>query len=52
MEKYKKVIQNNKFKISPLTWNDKFELPDGSYSVSDILSIFKKNIEKRLIILQ
>ena len=27
---------NNKFKISALTWNDKFELSDGSYSVSDI----------------
>ena len=28
---------NNKFKISVPTWNDKFQLPDGSYSVSDIL---------------
>ena len=27
---------NNKFKISAPTWNDKFELPDGKYSVSDI----------------
>ena len=27
---------NNKFKISAPTWNDKFELPDGSYSVSDV----------------
>ena len=27
---------NNKFKISAPTWNDKFELPDGLYSVSDI----------------
>ena len=26
---------NNKFKISAPTWNDKLELPDGSYSVSD-----------------
>ena len=24
---------NNKFKISAQTWNDKFELPDGSYLV-------------------
>ena len=34
---------NNKFKISAPTWNDKFELPDGSYSASYIqiiLSIF------------
>ena len=27
---------NNKFKISAPTRNDKFELPDGSCSVSDI----------------
>ena len=27
---------NNKCKISAPTWNYKFELPDGSYSVSDI----------------
>ena len=26
---------NNKHKISAPTWNDKLELPDGSYSVSD-----------------
>ena len=31
---------NNKFKISAPTWNDKFELPDGSYSVSDIQDYF------------
>ena len=27
------LYNNNKFKISTPTWNDKFELPDGSYSV-------------------
>ena len=27
---------NNKFKISAPTWNDQCELPDGSYSVSDV----------------
>ena len=32
---------NNKFKISARTWNDKFELPDGSYSVSDIQDYFE-----------
>ena len=31
----------NKFKISALTWNEQFELPDGSYSVSDIQDYFK-----------
>ena len=32
----KRSYNNNKFKISALTWNDEFELPDGSYSISDI----------------
>ena len=32
----KSVYNNNKFKISAPTRNDKFELPDVSYSVSDI----------------
>ena len=27
---------NNKFKISAPIWNEEFELPDGSYSISDI----------------
>ena len=30
MEKYKKFYKNNKFKISSPTWNEEFELPDGS----------------------
>ena len=32
---------NNKFKISAPTWNDKFELPDAWYSVSDIQDYFE-----------
>ena len=32
---------NNKFKMSVPTWNDKFELPDGSYSVSNIQDYFE-----------
>ena len=32
----KKSYKNNKLKISPPTRNEEFELPDGSYSVSDI----------------
>ena len=27
---------NNKFKISALTWNENFDLPDGSYTINDI----------------
>ena len=30
-----------KFKISVPTWNDKVELPDESYSVSDIQDYFE-----------
>ena len=41
MEKYKKFINNNKFKTSTPTWNNKFELPDGSYSISDIQDYFE-----------
>ena len=37
----KSSYNNNKFKISTPRWNDKFELPDGSYSVSDIQDYFK-----------
>ena len=37
---------NNKFKISAPTWNDEFNLPDGSYSVSDIQDYFECIIKK------
>ena len=30
-ENIKSSCNNNKFKISAPTWNDKLELPDGSY---------------------
>ena len=32
----KKSYKNNKFKRSAPTWNDEFELRDGSYSIPDI----------------
>ena len=38
--------RNNKFKISATTWNDEFNLPDGSYSVSDIQDYFECIIKK------
>ena len=37
----KSLYNNNNFKISAPTWNDKFELPDGSYSASDVQDYFK-----------
>ena len=37
---------NNKFKISVPTWNDTFDLPDGSYSIPDIQHYFEFIIKK------
>ena len=37
---------NNKFKISAPTWNDTFDLPDGSKSISDIQDYFEFIIKK------
>ena len=37
----KKSYKINKFKISAPTWNEGFELPDGSYSVADIQDYFE-----------
>ena len=47
MEKFKKTVQNDKLKIiATTTWNDEFELPDGSYSVSDIQDYVEYIIKK------
>ena len=32
----KQLYKNNELKILALTWNDEFELPHGTYSVSDV----------------
>ena len=42
----KSAYNNNKFKISAPTWNDEFDLPDGSYSISDIQDYFEYIIKK------
>ena len=41
-----KQYKNNKLKIIAPTWNDEFELPDGSYPVSDILDYIEYIIRK------
>ena len=41
-ENIKSSYNNNKFKISAPTWNDEFELPDGSYSISDYFEYILK----------
>ena len=42
----KSQYNNNKFKISAPTWNDTFDLPDGSYFVCDIQNYFECIIKK------
>ena len=42
----KSSYNNNQFKISAPTWNDKFELPDGSYTVSNIQDCFESILRK------
>ena len=42
----KNSYNNNKFKISTPTLSDKFELPDGSYLISDIQDYFEYILKK------
>ena len=42
----KSEYNNNKFKISAPTWNDTFNLPDGSCSISVIQDYFEFIIKK------
>ena len=47
----KSEYNNNKFKIFAPTWNDAFDFPDGSYSVSDIQDFCQYIIKKLLQII-
>ena len=42
----KSEYNNNKFRISGLTWNDTFYLPDGFYSIADIQDCFEFIMKK------
>ena len=42
----KKSYKNNKFKTSAPTCNEEFELPDGSYPVSDIQDYLEYILKK------
>ena len=46
MENIKKSYKSNKLKILAPTWNEQFELPDGSYCVSDIQDYFGYILKK------
>ena len=43
---YARFKINNKFKICVPTWNENFDLPDGSYSIADVQDYFKFIIKK------
>ena len=42
----KSIYNNNKFKISWPTWNDTFDLPDGSYDIPEIRDYIEHIIKK------
>ena len=42
----KSIYKNNKFKISAPTWNETFDLPDGSYNIPAIQSYLEYIIKK------
>ena len=42
----KSIYNNNKFKSSAPTWNDTFDLPDGSYNIPAIQNYIEYIIEK------
>ena len=46
----KSEYNNNKLKISAPTWNDTFDLPDGSYSIADIQGYFEFIIKNHEIL--
>ena len=46
----KNSYKSNKLKISAPTWNNKFELPDGSYSVSHIQAYFEYITKKHVTV--
>ena len=45
-KKVKSTYNNNKFKISTRTWNETFDLSDGSYDVSEIQDYIEYIIKK------
>ena len=46
----KTEYNNNKFKTSAPTWNETFDLSDGSYSIEDIQDYFEFIMKKHVIL--
>ena len=42
----KSIYNNDRFKISASTWNDTFDLPDGSYNIPEIQDYIDYIIKK------
>ena len=42
----KSEYNNNKLKISAPTWNETFDLPDGSYTIDDMQDYFEFIVKK------
>ena len=51
-EYVKSTYNNNKFKISAPTWNETFDLPDGSYNISEIQDYIEYIIKKHKTIVE
>ena len=51
-KKIKSAYNNNKFKISAPTWDDTFDLPNGSYSIANIQYYFEFIIKKHENLIQ
>ena len=48
----KSTYNNNKFKISVPTWNETFDLPDGSYNISEIQNYIEYIIKRHETIVE
>ena len=46
LKNVKSTYNNNKFKTSAPTWNETFDLPDGSYNISEIQGYIENIIKK------
>ena len=42
----KDEYKNNKFKLSGPTWDQTFDLPDGRYTIADMLDYFLRIVKK------
>ena len=46
LKNVKSIYKNNKFKMSAPTWNETFDLPDGSYNIPTIQSYFEYIVKR------